>query len=484
MSIEVDPRLAKQTDATIEQARLLWRTVDRPNTMVKIPATLEGLPAITKAISEGISVNVTLIFSLDRYRAVANAYLDGLEQAQRAGIDLSTIRSVASFFVSRVDTEIDKRLDAIGTEEAAALKGKAGVANARLAFQAFEEIFSTPRWEELAAAGAHPQRPLWASTGVKDPAYPDTMYVDELVVDGVVNTMPEKTMKAAADHADLRGDTVHGTYDDARRRARRARAARASPTPTSPTCWRPRASRSSRRAGPSCSTPSPPPSTVRGRRSRSERTRRHGGVGGAGRRRPHRGHRHRRRRPRRRGPRARPGGRAGRQPARRPGPHPVGSGRRGRGARSAWAGRRCTRPPGRSSSGCAALRAELAAEGIDRVVLAGMGGSSLAPEVLAGTAGAQLTVLDSTDPDQVHRALEGDLRATVLVVSSKSGGPPWRPTPSGAPSRRRSPPPAWTRPVTSSSSPTRAPRSRRRRRPPATGRSSPPTRTWAAASRR
>ncbi|KAE8765861.1 transaldolase [Georgenia thermotolerans] len=216
VSIEVDPRLAKQTDATIEQARLLWRTVDRPNTMVKIPATLEGLPAITKAISEGISVNVTLIFSLDRYRAVANAYLDGLEQAHRAGVDLSTVRSVASFFVSRVDTEIDKRLDAIGTEEAAALKGKAGIANARLAFEAYEEIFSTPRWEELAAAGAHPQRPLWASTGVKDPAYPDTMYVDELVVDGVVNTMPEKTMQAVADHADLRGDTVHGTYDDAR----------------------------------------------------------------------------------------------------------------------------------------------------------------------------------------------------------------------------------------------------------------------------
>jgi transaldolase len=217
VSIEVDPRLAKDTDATIEQARLLWRTVDRPNAMVKIPATLEGLPAITTAISEGISVNVTLIFSLDRYRAVANAYLDGLEQAQRAGIDLSTIRSVASFFVSRVDTEIDKRLDAIGTEEAAALKGKAGIANARLAFQAYEEIFSTPRWQELAAAGAHPQRPLWASTGVKDPAYPDTMYVDELVVDGVVNTMPANTMKAAADHANLRGDTVHGTYDDARR---------------------------------------------------------------------------------------------------------------------------------------------------------------------------------------------------------------------------------------------------------------------------
>ncbi|WP_448071970.1 transaldolase [Georgenia yuyongxinii] len=217
VSIEVDPRLAKDTEKTIEQARLLWSTVDRPNIFVKIPATKEGLPAITKATSEGISVNVTLIFSLDRYRAVAGAYLDGLELAQRAGVDLSGIRSVASFFVSRVDTEIDKRLDALGTDEATALKGKAGIANARLAFQAFEEIFSTPRWEALAAAGAHVQRPLWASTGVKDPAYPDTMYVDELVVDGVVNTMPEKTMRAVADHANLRGDTVHGTYEESRR---------------------------------------------------------------------------------------------------------------------------------------------------------------------------------------------------------------------------------------------------------------------------
>ncbi|MHB1065287.1 MAG: transaldolase [Georgenia sp.] len=216
VSIEVDPRLARETDQTIEQARLLWSTVDRPNTMVKIPATVEGLPAIAQSISEGISVNVTLIFALDRYRAVAAAYLDGLERAHRAGIDLSTIRSVASFFVSRVDTEFDKRLDAIGTPEATALKGRAGIANARLAFEAYEEIFSSPRWAELAAAGAHPQRPLWASTGVKDPAYPDTMYVDELVVDGVVNTMPEKTLDAAADHADLRGDTVHGTYTEAR----------------------------------------------------------------------------------------------------------------------------------------------------------------------------------------------------------------------------------------------------------------------------
>lgn len=216
VSIEVDPRLAKDTEKTIEQARVLWQTVDRPNLFVKIPATMEGLPAITQAISEGISVNVTLIFSLDRYRAVAAAYLDGLERAHAAGLDLGGIRSVASFFVSRVDTEIDKRLDAVGTDEAKALRGRAGIANARLAFEAYEEIFSTPRWEELAAAGAHPQRPLWASTGVKDPAYPDTMYVDELVVDGVVNTMPEKTMQAVADHSELRGDTIHGTYAESR----------------------------------------------------------------------------------------------------------------------------------------------------------------------------------------------------------------------------------------------------------------------------
>ncbi|UNX56205.1 transaldolase [Georgenia sp. TF02-10] len=215
VSIEVDPRLARDAEATIEAARALWATVDRPNLMVKIPATAEGLAAISQAISEGISVNVTLIFALDRYRAVAAAYLDGLERAQRAGVDLGTIRSVASFFVSRVDTEVDKRLDALGTEAAAGLRGRAGVANARLAYQAFEEIFSSPRWAELADAGAHVQRPLWASTGVKDPAYPDTMYVEELVAPDVVSTMPEPTLDAVADHANLRGDTVRGTYEAA-----------------------------------------------------------------------------------------------------------------------------------------------------------------------------------------------------------------------------------------------------------------------------
>ena len=190
VSIEVDPRLARDTQATIEAARTLWRTVDRPNVMIKIPATVEGLPAISTVLGEGINVNVTLIFALDRYRAVMNAFLTGLEQARLHGVDLSTIHSVASFFVSRVDTEIDGRLDALGTEEARALRGEAAIANARLAYQAFEEIFATPRWANLADDGAHKQRPLWASTGVKDPAYPDTMYVTELVAPGTVNTMP------------------------------------------------------------------------------------------------------------------------------------------------------------------------------------------------------------------------------------------------------------------------------------------------------
>lgn len=216
VSIEVDPRLAKDTDGTIESAKKLWKSVDRPNAMIKIPATQAGLPAITAVLAEGISVNVTLIFSLDRYRAVMNAYLEGLEQADKNGHDLSKIRSVASFFVSRVDSEIDKRLDEIGTDEAKALKGKAGVANARLAYQAFEEVFSTPRWQSLADDGAHVQRPLWASTGVKNPEYKDTMYVVDLAVADTVNTMPPKTLDALADHGEVAGDQVTGGYDGAR----------------------------------------------------------------------------------------------------------------------------------------------------------------------------------------------------------------------------------------------------------------------------
>lgn len=215
VSIEVDPRLARDSERTIAEARALWWLVDRPNLFIKIPATVEGLPAITTALAEGISVNVTLIFSLERYRAVMEAWLAGLEAAKASGRDLSAIESVASFFVSRVDSEIDKRLDAIGTEQASALKGKAAVANARLAFAAFEEVVNTPRWQALRAAGARPQRPLWASTGTKNPDYPDTLYVDELVTAGTVNTMPEKTLDAAADHGRVGGDTVRPFYEQA-----------------------------------------------------------------------------------------------------------------------------------------------------------------------------------------------------------------------------------------------------------------------------
>ncbi|MET8503892.1 transaldolase [Streptomyces sp. NPDC004787] len=216
VSIEVDPRLAHDTAATIAEAKQLAWLVDRPNTLIKIPATKAGLPAITEVIGLGISVNVTLIFSLERYRAVMDAYLAGLEKARERGLDLSKIHSVASFFVSRVDTEIDKRLEALGTDEAKALKGKAALANARLAYQAYEEVFGSERWAALDKAQANKQRPLWASTGVKDPAYKDTLYVVDLVAPGTVNTMPEATLEATADHGEVTGDTIHGTYDEAR----------------------------------------------------------------------------------------------------------------------------------------------------------------------------------------------------------------------------------------------------------------------------
>ncbi|MEU7099491.1 transaldolase [Streptomyces longwoodensis] len=216
VSIEVDPRLAHDTRATVAEAKQLAWLVDRPNVMVKIPATKAGLPAITEVIGLGISVNVTLIFSLERYGQVMDAYLAGLEKAAARGLDLSTIHSVASFFVSRVDSEIDKRLTVLGSEEALALKGRAALANARLAYAAYEEVFSGPRWLALAGARATKQRPLWASTGVKDPAYKDTLYVDELVAPGTVNTMPEATLNAVADHGVISGDTVTGGYAQAR----------------------------------------------------------------------------------------------------------------------------------------------------------------------------------------------------------------------------------------------------------------------------
>jgi transaldolase len=216
VSIEVDPRLAHDTDKTILQAIELWKIVDRPNLLIKIPATLAGLPAITAVIAEGISVNVTLIFSVERHEAVINAFLDGLEKAKEAGHDLSRIHSVASFFVSRVDTEIDARLEKIGTDEALALRGKAGVANSRLAYALYQRVFEQGhRFGALKAEGARVQRVLWASTGVKNPDYPDTLYVTELVAPDTVNTMPEKTIEAVADHGDITGDTVTGTADEA-----------------------------------------------------------------------------------------------------------------------------------------------------------------------------------------------------------------------------------------------------------------------------
>jgi transaldolase len=216
VSIEVDPRLSRDAAATAGMARRLWSTVGRPNLYIKIPATREGLAAITEVISEGISVNVTLIFSLARYRAVMDAYLAGLEQARAAGRDLSAISSVASFFISRVDTEVDARLDQAATPEAAALKGQAAIANARLAYQACDQLTATERWQRLARLGARPQRPLWASTGVKNPAYPDTKYVAGLIAPDTVNTMPGPTLQAFADHGQASGDTITGTYDAAR----------------------------------------------------------------------------------------------------------------------------------------------------------------------------------------------------------------------------------------------------------------------------
>ena len=215
VSIEVDPRHAHDTEATIAEARALWQQVDRPNLFIKIPAARHGLPAITACLAEGISINITLIFSLARYGEVMDAFLDGLEQAREAGHDLASIASVASFFVSRVDTEVDARLDKIGTAAAAALRGRAAIANARLAYQRYEAMTASPRWAALAADGARPQRPLWASTSVKDPAYPDTRYVTDLVAPGVVNTMPEATLRAVADHGQIPEDSVRGHYQDA-----------------------------------------------------------------------------------------------------------------------------------------------------------------------------------------------------------------------------------------------------------------------------
>jgi transaldolase len=214
VSIEVDPRLAAETARTIAEARALAWLVDRPNVYIKIPATRAGVPAITACLAEGININVTLIFSLQRYEEVIDAFMSGLEQADEAHV--ATLTSVASFFVSRVDTEVDRRLDGIGSPEAHALRGKAAIANARLAYEIFEKHFASPRWQALSNQGARVQRPLWASTSTKDPTYRDTMYVEDLIAPHTVNTMPEATMHAMADHGVVRGNTIAGTYDEAR----------------------------------------------------------------------------------------------------------------------------------------------------------------------------------------------------------------------------------------------------------------------------
>ncbi len=371
--------------------------------MIKIPATQEGLAAITAATSEGISVNVTLIFSLERYRAVMDAYLTGLEQAHSKGVDLSSIRSVASFFVSRIDTEVDKRLDALaGTEhadEAKALRSKAAVANARLAYQAFEEVFSSERWSPLESAGAHLQRPLWASTSVKDPDLPDTMYVVDLVAKNTVNTMPEATIEATADHGEIEGDQV--THE------LRRRPAGARPVGEDRHLLRRRGA---------------------GRRGRGSRQVREVLAGAA-----------------------------------RHGPYGTGEGTRMNvdltvrtsasyddavaplvsdrvASRLAAQDPTLWGPDAESEASIRlswvalptgsrpllaeidALRADLWAEGLDQVVLCGMGGSSLAPEVIARTFDVPLTILDSTNPSVIHRVVSGDLSRSVVVVSSKSGG--------------------------------------------------------------
>jgi transaldolase len=216
VSIEVDPRLADDTEATVSQAAELWKIIDRPNLFIKIPATTAGMRAITATVAEGISVNVTLIFSVERHRQAMDAYLAGLEAAQQAGRDLTGIHSVASLFVSRIDSEIDQRLEAIGTDAAMALRGRAAIANARLAYAAYQDVFEAgTRYAALSYAGAHVQRPLWASTGVKNPAYPDTMYVTELIAPHTVSTIPERTLEALADHGVIVGDSITGTAVDA-----------------------------------------------------------------------------------------------------------------------------------------------------------------------------------------------------------------------------------------------------------------------------
>ncbi len=211
VSIEVDPTLAHDTQATINAGKKLWKIIDRANVMIKVPATIEGLPAITALLADGISVNVTLIFSIKRYGQVIDAFMKGVQESS----DPSKIHSVASFFISRIDSSIDAQLKEIGSPEALSLLGKAAIANAHLAYQLFEEKFNSPLWKTLESKGAHKQRPLWASTGVKDPSYADTLYVVELIAPNTVNTMPQATLDALIDHGVLRGDTITANYQQA-----------------------------------------------------------------------------------------------------------------------------------------------------------------------------------------------------------------------------------------------------------------------------
>ena len=211
VSIEVDPRLAHDTAGTISAGKELWAIINRPNVMIKVPATIEGLPAITELIAAGISVNVTLIFSVKRYGQVIDAYMQGIERCENP----SAVHSVASFFISRIDSSVDALLKKNGTPEATTFLGKAAIANAHLAYQLFEEKFASSKWDEIAAKGANKQRPLWASTGVKDPAYPDTQYVVELIAPDTVNTMPQSTLDALIDHGDVRGNAISGKYPEA-----------------------------------------------------------------------------------------------------------------------------------------------------------------------------------------------------------------------------------------------------------------------------
>ena len=225
VSIEVSPRLAFSTEETVEEARRLWRTVDRPNLLIKIPATREGIPAIEQMIYEGVSINVTLLFAVSFYEAVMGAYLAGLERRVAEGKAIDQIHSVASFFVSRVDTMVDKELEAKivaaqDPQERAQLKGllgQTGVANVKLAYQAFKRVVAGPRWQALAAKGANLQRPLWASTSTKNPAYPDTLYISELIGPHTVNTIPENALLAFADHGVVRGNTVEADVEAAQR---------------------------------------------------------------------------------------------------------------------------------------------------------------------------------------------------------------------------------------------------------------------------